>query len=370
LAQREALHSAVAGDVPAQLFELRRAVATKRIVDAAQHISFGDAERLPIVVLLENLERYLEAASRSRHLSDVGDQAGALDAYRVATDLMHSKILPAAVALDDAVTVYLEGMFEARQRAGGGAEILATLVGGALVFVLVLAQVFITRRMRRMTTPALLAATLLAGTFNVYLVARFGTAREDLRIAKQDAFDSIHMLWRMRAIASDANGDESRFLLDRDRASTFESAFLGGVAQLTANPSSKDLSQLSAGLLADELRNVTFAGEREAGNALLTTFADYYLLDQKMRRLERSGRHEDAVQLCVGSRDDALTAAFDRFDEAVQRTLAINQRAFDQVLTEGDAGLRRAEKLDPVFAFAIAILAWLGIRPRIREYAA
>jgi hypothetical protein len=225
------------------------------------------------------------------------------------------------------------------------------------------------RRMRRITTPALLADTLLTGTFTVYLITRFGTAREDLRIAKQDAFDSIHTLWRMRAIASDANGDESRFLLDHDRASGFESSFQGGVAQLTSNPTAKDLAQVSTGLFADEVRNITFAGERDAAEALVAGFADYVLVDQKMRRLERSGKHDEALELCIGSRSDQLNAAFDRFDEAIQRTLLINQRAFDQVLAEGDAGLRRAEKLDPAFAIAIALLGWLGIRPRLREYA-
>jgi hypothetical protein len=215
----------------------------------------------------------------------------------------------------------------------------------------------------------LLAATLLTGTFTVYLIARFGSAREDLRIAKQDAFDSIHILWRMRAVASDANGDESRFLLDHDRASGFESSFQGGVAQLTSNPTTNDLAQVSTGLFADEVKNVTFAGERDAAAALVTSFAEYYALDQKMRRLERSGKHDESLELSVGSRSDELTPAFDRFDEAIQRTLVINQRAFDQVLAEGDSGLRRAEKLDPAFAIAIALLGWLGIRPRLREYA-
>jgi hypothetical protein len=35
---------------------------------------------------------------------------------------------------------------------------------------------------------------------------------------------------------------------------------------------------------------------------------------------------------------------------------------------KGDAGLKRAEWLDPAFALAIALLTWWGLRPRFREY--
>ena len=40
----------------------------------------------------------------------------------------------------------------------------------------------------------------------------------DLKQIIEDAFDSIHSLWQAAAIAYDANGDESRFLLGGPRA--------------------------------------------------------------------------------------------------------------------------------------------------------
>ena len=51
------------------------------------------------------------------------------------------------------------------------------------------------------------------------------TAREDIRIAKADAFESIHALWQARSTANDASGDESRALLDPSRAPMYEQAF-------------------------------------------------------------------------------------------------------------------------------------------------
>ena len=49
---------------------------------------------------------------------------------------------------------------------------------------------------------------------------------EYFRAAKQDAFDSILALSKARAVSYDANADESRYLLDPQRANRYEQAFL------------------------------------------------------------------------------------------------------------------------------------------------
>jgi hypothetical protein len=46
----------------------------------------------------------------------------------------------------------------------------------------------------------------------------------------------------------------------------------------------------------------------------------------------------------------------------------LNEDAFEKVLAEADKGLKRAEIADPALAIAIAALAWIGVRPRLREY--
>jgi hypothetical protein len=48
----------------------------------------------------------------------------------------------------------------------------------------------------------------------------------------------------------------------------------------------------------------------------------------------------------------------------------VNKNEFDDVVEQGDAALKRAVKFDPFFAIAIALLAFVGIRPRLREYTA
>jgi hypothetical protein len=355
-------------DTAAELFELERSVVTRRLVDVASNMTLGDVDRIPVVVMQEELGRYLELAARAQWLYAGSDRDGALGLLRVATDVMHDRILPQAAALDRANRDDMDRRYDRAQQASRQHDLEALASGGLLVAVLLSAQWFVRARMRRRIVPALLLATVLAGGFTAYLVGRFRDAREDLRVARDDAFNSIHLLWRARAIAYDARGDEGRFLLDRPRAGMYQSAFFLKTSQLSSNARDKTPPVDARGLLLDELRNITFVGERDAAKAALAALAEYVEVDERIRRLETQGQHAQAVDLDIGTGGAQARAAFDRLDAAFERTTAINQDAFDAVLVVADRGLRRAEWLDPALALAIALAAWMGIRSRLREY--
>ncbi len=356
-------------DVAGEQFELERSVVTRRLVDAAHNITLGDAERIPITVMGEEVGRYLELASRAQWLYAGGDHDGALGLLRVASDLMHQRILPQAAELDRVNREDQDRRYDLAQASSRRHDLEALGSGALLVMALVSAQWFVRARMRRRVAPWLLLATLLGGAFTWYLVSRFRDAREDLRVARDDAFNSIHVLWRARAIASEARGDEARFLLDRARAAEYDAAFHVTIAQLSTTPRDTTPGASSHGLLIDELHNVTFLGEREAAVATLAGLADYVDVDERVRRLELQGQHAQAVDLAIGAGGAQARAEFDGLDEALQRTIAINQDAFDAVLDGADRTLRTAEWADPLLALAIGLAAWLGVRPRLREYA-
>ena len=353
-------------DVASELFELRRSAVARCLVDAANNITLGDADRIPVVVMNEELGRYLELASRAQSLYASGDRDGAVGLMRIATDAMHDRILPQAGSLDRVKREQMDRRYDAAQRASRGYE-NGALSGGVLVAaVLLVTQVFVRRRMRRRLSPGLVLALALSVAFTWTLVTRFRVAREDLRVARDDAFNSIHLLWRARALAYDARGEQARWLLDRSRAGSYETGFALKSAELLSD--TKVSPRDASGLLVDVLRNVTFVGEADAAMVAVRAFVDFVQLDDTLRTTERQGRHADAVELAIGTQPNQARAAFDRFDAAIQRTTAINKDAFDAVLVLADGGLRRAEWLDPAFALAIALAAWLGIRPRLREY--
>lgn len=376
-----AFHRALAADA----IEQRRIHVTAALVKAAENITYGDDERGPIKAMFLSFGIYLERLAEARMLHDHADDGHARDAYLTATGLMHGELFKQADALDAVNKKHLDAAYDEQAQSNEGMEALAAVVGIALGAALLWTQVYLFRKMRRIFNLPLLAATVLTIVFTGYLIERFNDAREDLRSATKDAFDSIYALSHARAVAYDANGDESRFLLDPSPGRGFESDFLKNIALLTSKP------QLASGPLGaealrlinhgrrnpdfkgyfwDELANVTFDGEGDAATGMVKAFSLYYAIDDRMRALERAGKHDDAVELCIGSRPDESNAAFDRFDQGLLATLAINRQAFDATVEKGDLGLKKASWMDPGFAVVIAVLGWLGLRSRRREYTA
>ena len=78
------------------------------------------------------------------------------------------------------------------------------------------------------------------------------------------------------------------------------------------------------GYLADELNNITFAGELAAAEETLLKFLDYLKIDQQIRDLKDE---RQAVDLCLGTQPGQSDWAFDQFDQALGKTIKINRDA-------------------------------------------
>lgn len=357
----------------------RRTEVLDALVTAAQNITFGDKERKPILTMQNGLADYDDWAVQSRLLHERGDPA-MLAAFRHATDLMHQTLLPAADDLDkannDALnSVYDEQSFLSQLRLGLFLICAVVLVGG-----LVWTQLFLTRRMNRLINTGLLASTLLVLFFALYGFVALSTAAEHLRSAKKDAFDSIHSLWQARALAYDANGEESRWLLDKPLQPVYEKAFFEKSGKVVTLPRNQNIDEIAnavvskqspagfSGALADELKNITYPGEQAAATEMLRTYDGYSKVDKQIRDLENGGDHAKAVALCIGNNPGESNWAFEQFDNALSQTLDINQKAFDRAVQEGFAGLGMVSILAPIVALAAAGLALFGLSPRLREY--
>jgi hypothetical protein len=196
-----------------------------------------------------------------------------------------------------------------------------------------------------------------------------------LQIAKQDAFASIHILWKTRAVAWSARGDERRFLLASPGAANAGDDFNRKTWSLMLLPDGSGLGEIEAeaargrptnlmGYFADELNNARFPGEREAAVRALQSFADYLAVDGRMRRLASTGDHAQAIAVCEGEAKQAFT----RFDDALGLTVAINRRAFDMAIQTGFGALLNFEAKAAGAAALIALLAMAGLMQRIAEY--
>lgn len=371
-------------------FGKRRADVVEGLVSAAQNITYGQAERGPVLTLVNGLADYERDITQARDFHERGDPA-MLAAYRNADTILHDTLLPAVDALDKVNTDALNAAYTRDTKGFTGTLLLTLLVGGLLLAALVVVQLFLNQRVRRTLNPGLLGATIIAVVYLFHTSIAFIAVGNRFKAAKEEAFDSVHALWRARAAAFDANADESRWLLDRPLAADYEKAFEAKSAQIallppgvgfgvvelaytsaqqsaTHNLPPSELSKFK-GFLADELNNVTFEGEREAAVDTLHRWEEYVALDTEIRKLENAGQHDKAVALCTGNNPGQSNFAYTQFDDALDKTLNINQKEFDANLKEARAILSPFDALNFVALLLIVGAAFIGMMPRLREYA-
>jgi hypothetical protein len=404
-AARELLTPTGQKEAVAKEFDERRRAVTEGLMTAAGNITYGDSERVPIRTMLQGLGPYEGAISQARLLHGRGDP-GFVEPLRNADAFLNDSLLPAADALDQANRRALDAGYDrARGTASSG---LAWLLSSGLVALgaLIGTQVSLTRRTRRLVNPALALASVAVTVLIVALGSAFVTASSQLRRAKADCFESIHVLERARADGYEMLAAERLALLDPARAETYAKRFRdrrdriitqapgGTIDSLTASvvaqrlPSGAgrggdvegvprawgefaraNLPQAVQGHLASELRNITFVGEREAAVDTLRTFAEFVAADSRVAQLAAKEKRADAVSLALSDKPGGAVRAIQDFDTALGRTLKINHREFGLAVDRGFAVLTRFGVLTPMVALGVVLLASAGLRPRLKEYA-
>jgi hypothetical protein len=357
--------AAVSGNDPAAAAQLRQVLDT-----------FGTYESLAGQAIL------LEAGSAAQ----AGQPpAAALTLYRQATDLMHGQLLPAARTLIATNAAVLGQAYDAAHDSTSQSVYWVVLLGAVALALLVLTQVYLARRVRRRVNPAFAVATLVMLGTVVSATVVLSSETEHLRGAKKDAFDSVLALSQARAISYDANADESRYLLDPDRADQYQQAFLAKTQQLAeftgATIGTWDQSYADAltayhagrpvtfnGFLGTEMRNITFVGERAAAEKVLASYQIYQRDDRHIRALVHAGNMPEAIRFCTSFAAGDSNDAFDHYDQAMTALIGINVQAFGDIVNEGERMLDLWPVLPWVLTVITAGLVIVGLRPRLAEY--
>ena len=204
--------------------------------------------------------------------------AASLAYYQQATDLMRTAILPSVSSLTSVSASRLDASYTSGTSTAWTATGVVIAAGVALIAILVALQLYLSARFRRLVNPALAAATMVAVALVITTATRLSAEAGHLKVAKQDAFDSILALTQARAASYDANADESRYLVDPARAAQYQQAFLATSQQL-ADVGNVGIFGYDAALATDirgydsdsgdvrfggylgaEFRNITFPG--------------------------------------------------------------------------------------------------------------
>ena len=373
------------------IYEQRRQQVDHDLRQAARNAA-DPASQDAIDAVLDTLGQYEAMAAQTILLDQQTSHpaghptAAALAQYRQTTDLLKNDLLPAAQRLTDQHAQALDATYQTHRAAARSGRNLVLVVGAALVAVLLALQIYLTRRFRRLLNPAVAAATILAVIGTVLGAGLLSDQAEHLRVAKKDAFDSVLALTQARAVSYDANADESRYLVDPDRAGQYQQAFLDKSQQLVTLPgvtlSTWDQDMATAvnayerdhqavgwnGYLGTEFRNITFAGERAQAETTLLRYQTYQLDDRRIRAMVAAGQLSDAIAFCTSYAPGASNYAFDQYDRALAALIATNQHAFDQAVRDGQREL--GGKSLAVWLGTVAILALMvvGVWPRLREY--
>lgn len=312
--------------------------------------------------------------------------AASIAYYQQATDLMRTGILPAVSSLTTVSASALDDGYQTGRTTAGTGIVLVVVIGLLLVAVLAGMQLYLFGRFRRVVNPALAAATLIAVVLVVLTATGLNAEAGHLKVAKQEAFDSILALTQARAVSYDANADESRYLIDAGRAAQYQQAFLtksqevadvgnvgifGYDAALAADIraySADNADVRFGGYLGAEFRNITFPGERAAAVRTLLAYQLYERYDRVLRALAKKNPAA-AVAFDIGTARDQSDWAFNNYDAALSSVIAINSNAFTAAVQAGDDSASDADIASYVAGAALlAGLVLFGARARLAEY--
>jgi hypothetical protein len=370
-------------------------VVNATLVDASRNITYGENEAAPIRALMGDLQRYLVSLGEGRWMAR-DDTWLAIRRARWSSRLVNEFAIPDAAALEKANLDPLETEYAAYQSSSVLLDLVAFAAFAVFLVSLIGTQVFLLRRTRRLINIPLAAATALTAVamigFGIVMLAE----QADTRAAKEDAFDSIHALYGAKNFAYDMAAERAMWLLDPETRGESTTRFkanaqavlgldlsdvkatgaaldaLSRALDMERNGRSADAARATpklGGRLGDELGNITFGmPERQAASDSVVALANYLAVDREIVRLEQARQHVEAVALATSARPGGSVAAFNAFDDALDRTIAVNDAEFKR--RTGDA-ISLLGWLPWATCGALAgavLLAGAGIWQRWREY--
>jgi hypothetical protein len=350
-----------------------------RLMYASKNITSLPEERIVQGLQLNTLEYFLKL-QEVRDAHKLGNAVNTLNLYRESAKIIDEKILPEAARLDKVNFDQLTESYDRINTWNGARTLLIALLALSQISILVTIQIFLYRRTNRVLNVRLLGATAIATIFFGYTMFALVSASKNLKVAKEDAFDSLHALRQMRALSYKANGDESRYLLDPSNSAKHEESFNKNiraiiqippnlsVAKIVENTNAGVKNEGLTGLFADELNNITFDGEKELAIETLKNFNVYLEIDKQIRQLYRSGKVAEAIDLCISEQKGKSNWAFFTYRSSQTYLINMNKKEFDRYIEFGENNLAYFEYIAIFSLGGVAILTLFGLRPRLAEY--
>ncbi|GAB3493102.1 hypothetical protein [Nocardiopsis coralliicola] len=369
-------------DSAAEVYDERRVQASAALVQAAQLAGDNQAEQRNVEEVVEGLGTYerLVTEARSSAREDGGDDPPdeAVATYREATDLMRLELLPKSynLTLESGATV--RATYEEKRTAVLAGAAATGAAGLLAVGALLWNHHCVATRFRRRISPPVAAAAAIALLLSAGATGSLLLAAERMRTAKEDGLDSILGLARAEAISSGMRGDESRFLLDGERADTYAQVFLES-ARSVAFVEGDDLAAYTdevtsaaragsgaelLGLLGREAERAESTGSGGRVDGVVDAYAGYLRADAELRRIAE----QDGAGEAADSQLEEVDEAYVGYVAALGDLRDQHTAAYDGAVASGDRGLASWPWLLPGAVALLGALVVAGAYPRLAEY--
>ncbi len=360
-----------------ELYYKRQGELSERIVQAAQ-IASGETEQAMIQSLVRSFNAYTVQAEQARFAKQRGDQAGVLEAYRQAAEILDRQMLPSADRLARINEAKLQASYRQTQAIAIWSYLGILLSGLLLLGSLVVLQIWLAHQTRRRLNPMLVAATLLSLLSLFTSSSGLLSRSSQLRMLKEDAYASLRALRVGRVHLYQANGAASRYLLDPTEQNL--QAFDWQTEQVLKLPDGVTLPQVIAayktdqqvpglsGEFADALNQISFPGERERLIAMLAAYGQYLQVNQQIRQLFASGQTQAAIDLSIGGNPGQSYAIFKQLRDQNEQAVVINTEMLDQLTAQMLNTLNGFEGKAAMITALTMLMILFGLRPRLREY--
>jgi hypothetical protein len=359
-----------------QAFNRRRNDLVERFTKAASNITF-DGEEQAIQQLMLDSGNYFAYAERAQVAHARGDRAEMLTQYRAAAQVLDQQFIPHIHQLRDINSRELEKRYDASRYQGAAATTTILLLGLLTIGALVALQIFLYMRTRRSLNPLLLGATIVALLFLLNAMTTMVSTGEQLRVLKEDSYNTLLALRLAREMLYGANSDESRYLLDVPNQAQHAAAFREKTHRIfngsddpvvmkaaIANLKTNQRLAPNKGHFVKAFNNITFAAEREPLTKMMEEYKVYMAIDQQIRGLVASKQQKAAIALCLGQSNDTFAAVKKAMDVAKD----VNQDVFNKVEQRAMNQLANFEVKATIALGVMATLVFFGLQPRLREY--
>jgi hypothetical protein len=363
-------------------YNAKRGELHDNLVLAALRSQEGAAYQQPLANIDYVLAHYHTLVKDAFAAQANGDTARAADTYVRAHAVMADTLLPEAEFVDKANTYVLNNAYDSQKdrSSSTGRVIFVTWI--VLLAFLVLTQLLLARKFRRMLNVPLIVATVIAVAGGSFAMSRLDASADHLASAREQAFDSVHVLARARATVVSARQSEGMLLLDPGQAAAAQEDFTAQVHQLFRVQGNDDVGALArSGTVPDGaggyLATVAAAGSGSgsgdamagsdhdgSGDEMVVAFGDFLAEDANIRNLV----DDDAVRTARGVYDNART--FTVLSDAIDDAQTADQATFDGHANQAAEATGNVDEITLVAAGAVLLLMLLGLYLRLREYGA